>query len=264
MSSISINFNNLEGLFYKDINNNFPTTLDSISTGWYNSNVSLNIYRDAIAATVSNAPNYIDGGSSISTLYEGISSIVFNYYLNPPFSLNNAINYGSTLSWDISSVSTLYAYINFTIDDALNYANYAAFNTSSVSTLYSDIINGSSLTYALDYGTSNGWDPLSVSTLYADINFTIDDALNYANYAAFDQSLVSTLYSDIVTITSSPFTFENALTYASGFGDAVSTISSFVISTINNTLVNNTTVPQAVTYTITPTLSRTRLLPQCI
>lgn len=95
MSSISTTFNNIDGTFYKNISTNFPTTLDTISTGWYNSNISLNVYRDAIYQTVSNAPNYVDGGSSISTLYEDIQSTFVS-----------TLNYASILGDTVSTISS--------------------------------------------------------------------------------------------------------------------------------------------------------------
>ena len=95
MSSISTNFNNINGAFYTNISTHFLNILSSISSGWYNSNSTLDIYRSSIYATVSNAPNYIDGGSSISTLYTDINSTFIS-----------TLNYTSTLGNAVSTISS--------------------------------------------------------------------------------------------------------------------------------------------------------------
>ena len=95
LSSISTVFNNVNGVFYNDINTNFPNTLSSISTGWGYSNSSLYEYRSSINATVANAPNYIDGGSSISTLYADIQSTFIS-----------TLDYASTFGNEVSTISS--------------------------------------------------------------------------------------------------------------------------------------------------------------
>ena len=95
LSSISTVFNNISGIFYIDINTTFPNILSTISTGWGYSNSSLYEYRSSINATILNAPNYIDGGSSISTLYADIQSTFIS-----------TLNYASTFGKQVSTISS--------------------------------------------------------------------------------------------------------------------------------------------------------------
>lgn len=96
LSSISTVFNNVNGIFYTNINTNFPNTLSSISTGWGYSNSSLYEYRSSINATILNAPNYVDGGSSISTLYVDIQICTFI----------STLDYASTFGNEVSTISS--------------------------------------------------------------------------------------------------------------------------------------------------------------
>lgn len=96
LSSISSIFNDTVNYpFFNNINDNFPSTLSSISTGIYYSNVSLNVYRSNIISTVATASNFIDGGSSISTLYVDFNSTFLS-----------TIAYASTLGPILSTYST--------------------------------------------------------------------------------------------------------------------------------------------------------------
>lgn len=95
LSSISTIFNNVNGVFYNDINTNFPNVLSSISTGWGYSNSSLYEYRSSINASISSAGNYIDGGSSISTLYADIQSTFIS-----------TLDYASTFGNEVSTISS--------------------------------------------------------------------------------------------------------------------------------------------------------------
>lgn len=81
--------------FFNDIDGNFISTLSSISTGLYYSNASLDPYRSSIISTVATAANFIDGGSSISTLYTDFSSTFIS-----------TLNYASTLGPNVSTYST--------------------------------------------------------------------------------------------------------------------------------------------------------------
>jgi hypothetical protein len=104
LSSISSIFNDrVDYPFFNNINDNFPSTLSSISTGIYYSNASLDIYRSNIISTVATAANFIDGGSSISTLYVDfnstfLSTIVFASLLGESLS-----TYSTFLSADLST-----------------------------------------------------------------------------------------------------------------------------------------------------------------
>jgi hypothetical protein len=96
LSSISSIFNDtVDYPFFNNINDNFPSTLSSISTGIYYSNVSLDIYRSSIISTVATASNFIDGGSSISTLYVDFNSTFIS-----------TIEYASTLGPNLSTFSS--------------------------------------------------------------------------------------------------------------------------------------------------------------
>jgi hypothetical protein len=96
LSSISSIFNDTVNYpFFNNINDNFPSTLSSISTGIYDSNVSLDIYRSSIISTVATASNFIDGGSSISTLYVDFNSTFIS-----------TIEYASTLGPNLSTFSS--------------------------------------------------------------------------------------------------------------------------------------------------------------
>jgi hypothetical protein len=96
ISSIVTIFNDtVDYPFFNNINDNFPSTLSSISTGIYYSNVSLDIYRSNIISTVATAANFIDGGSSISTLYADFSSTFLS-----------TLDYASTFGPILSTYST--------------------------------------------------------------------------------------------------------------------------------------------------------------
>jgi hypothetical protein len=96
LSSISSIFNDtINYPFFNNINDNFPSSLCSISTGIYYSNVSLDIYRSSIISTVATASNFIDGGSSISTVYVDFNSTFMS-----------TLDYASTLGPNLSTYST--------------------------------------------------------------------------------------------------------------------------------------------------------------
>jgi hypothetical protein len=96
ISSISSIFNDtIDYPFFNNINDNFPSTLSSISTGIDYSNVSLDVYRSSIISTVATASNFIDGGSSISTLYVDFNSTFLS-----------TLDYASTLGPSLSTYSS--------------------------------------------------------------------------------------------------------------------------------------------------------------
>lgn len=71
ISSLVTVFNDTTGTYpyYPNVNSNFPNILNRISSGVYASNSTINVYRSTFKATIDNAQYYIDGGSSISTIY---------------------------------------------------------------------------------------------------------------------------------------------------------------------------------------------------
>jgi len=87
---------------YSNINITYPNILFNISTGIRLSNVYLNQFRNDIVNTVLSARNYIDGGSSIST--------VFARQYNS--TINSTLRYASTFG---SSVSTSYRQLTYNI-----------------------------------------------------------------------------------------------------------------------------------------------------
>jgi hypothetical protein len=111
--------------FYDDINTNFPNTLSNISTGLYDSNISLDIYRADLVTEVASAVNYIDGGSSISTLYADINS-TFISTLDYASTLGPALSTFSTfISQDLSTNSVIPTYQGFTIGSFISSGNIA-------------------------------------------------------------------------------------------------------------------------------------------
>jgi hypothetical protein len=96
ISSIVNNFTDtITYPFFNNINGNFISTLSSISTGLYYSNAFLDTYRSSIISTAATAGNFIDGGSSISTLYTDFSSTFIS-----------TLEYASTLGPSVSTYST--------------------------------------------------------------------------------------------------------------------------------------------------------------
>jgi len=71
LSSLVTVFDSTSGQypFYSNVNSNFPRVLSNISSGFYSSNSTIDVYRSTLAILINSAPSYIDGGSSISTIY---------------------------------------------------------------------------------------------------------------------------------------------------------------------------------------------------
>ena len=124
ISSISSLFNNtVDYPFFNNINTNFPSILSSISTGLYDSNVSLDVYRSSIISTVATASNFIDGGSSISTLYVDFNSsfvtrLEYASTLGP-----NLSTFSSFITVDLSNNSVIPTLNGFTIPSYISTAN---------------------------------------------------------------------------------------------------------------------------------------------
>jgi len=124
ISSISSIFNDtVDYPFFNNINDTLPSILSSISTGLYDSNVSLDIYRSNIISTVATASNFIDGGSSISTLYVDfnstfVSTIEYASTLGP-----NLSTYSSFLMIDLSNNAIVPTLNGFTIPSYISTAN---------------------------------------------------------------------------------------------------------------------------------------------
>jgi hypothetical protein len=142
ISSISSIFNDtVDYPFFNNINDTFPSTLSSISTGLYDSNVSLDIYRSSIISTVATASNFIDGGSSISTLYVDfnstfVSTLDYASTLGP-----NLSTYSSFLMVDLSNNAFVPTLNGFTIPSYISTANFRMNVTQNFlnSILYSTI-----------------------------------------------------------------------------------------------------------------------------
>ena len=124
LSSIVTNFNDtINYPFFNNINDNFPSTLSSISTGIDYSNVSLDVYRSSIISTVATASNFIDGGSSISTLYVDfnstfISTLEYASTLGP-----NLSTYSSFLIANLSTTGIIPTLNGFTIPSYISSGN---------------------------------------------------------------------------------------------------------------------------------------------
>jgi hypothetical protein len=128
--------------FYDDITINFPNTLNNISTGVYNSNVFLDEYRADLVTAVDSAVNYIDGGSSISTLYTDFNS-TFISTLDYASTLGPALSTFSTfICEDLSTNSVIPTFRGFTIGSYISSANIAINRNQNFlnSTLYSTIV----------------------------------------------------------------------------------------------------------------------------
>jgi len=87
---------------YSYINVIYPEILLNIDTGLQSSNVYLDTYRNDIVYTITNANNYLDGGSSISTIYG-------NEYDS---TINSTLLYASTFG---PSFSTCYEQLTYNI-----------------------------------------------------------------------------------------------------------------------------------------------------
>jgi len=87
---------------YSYINVIYPGILDDINVGIQSSNVYLDTYRNDIVYTITNANNYLDGGSSISTIYG-------NEYDS---TINSTLLYASTFG---QSFSTCYEQLTYNI-----------------------------------------------------------------------------------------------------------------------------------------------------
>lgn len=124
ISSISSIFTDtVDYPFFNNINDTFPSILSSISTGLYDSNVSLDIYRSNIISTVATASNFIDGGSSISTLYVDFNSsfvtrLEYASTLGP-----NLSTYSSFLTVNLSNNSVIPTLNGFTIPSYISTGN---------------------------------------------------------------------------------------------------------------------------------------------
>lgn len=113
------------------INTTYPTILSNTSTAWTNSNSSINIYRNLVFSTVNIIGNYIDTGSSISTLYYTTYSTLYNNTVSTSIIANNTSNiYLSTITYlnnytlptngpNISSANSSIQYTNSTLNSIL-------------------------------------------------------------------------------------------------------------------------------------------------
>ena len=127
-------------LIYTNIYINFPFILSSISSGLYDSNASLDLYRTSIIETVASASNYIDGGSSISTLYTDFSS-TFLSTLEYASLLGPYVSTYSTFVCRKFSTTTVPTVNGYTIPQYISTANTGINNQQNLlnSTLYTTI-----------------------------------------------------------------------------------------------------------------------------
>jgi hypothetical protein len=258
MSSISTNFNDPNGIFYTDININFPFILDSISSGWYSSNSSLDIYRQNMYLTVSNAPNYIDGGSSISTLYEDIKT-----------SFTSTLEYVSTfgdLTSTISSfiVSSIYNTSPPTLD-GFSISQFISTGSAGIDT------NQNGLIVRLNNAMSTIVLAIPLSTFSTSVTNALTSTLNYIDILDFipglnilSTVLQSTLkpfyvplnvstnfigyeYLSSVTLTPlSSFSTNIGLIFGQGTFENLSTINSGISSLSTSIVVNDTLIYGAI------------------
>ena len=218
ISSLVTIFNDTTGAYpyYPNINTNFPNTLSNISSGLYSSNSTIDIYRSSFTNTINNAPSYIDGGSSISTLYwSSTYSFVSSLALASGFSNYTADIYtyastiiattsvptlnGFTVGSYISTASTIFT-INFsTLADRLNssmvssvlliplsnFSMYALSSLASTYTLFSqtDITPGLQILQDTFFGV--------VDPYYSNLEISTNN-LGYQNISTMESRFFST------------------------------------------------------------------------
>jgi hypothetical protein len=108
--------------FYNNVTTNFLNTLINTESGWVSSNANIDIYRNNLEIAVYNTSNFIDTGSSISTLFK-VSNSTFQS------TLNSASTYGSYVS-SISTYATLYIN-NVKVPTVNGYSMSSIVNTAS-------------------------------------------------------------------------------------------------------------------------------------
>ena len=196
--------------FFNNINTNFPSILLSISSGLYYSNASLDTYRSNIISTAATAANFIDGGSSISTLYADFSS-TFVSTLNYASTFGpNVSTYSTYVVQEISSTTvptlggfTIGQYIstgNIALNADQNFLNFILYSTISQPkilvlpyTVFSTIVNSTLSTGISTLNSLNCFPGLfKISTLAAStlIPFytSIDVSTNYFGYRSLSTS----------------------------------------------------------------------------
>uniref|UniRef100_A0A6C0K870 Peptidase S74 domain-containing protein n=1 Tax=viral metagenome TaxID=1070528 RepID=A0A6C0K870_9ZZZZ len=243
---------------YSYINVIYLDILFNIDTGLQSSNVSLDAYRNNIINTMLNANNYIDGGSSISTLY-------LREYNS---TINSTLRYASTFG---SSFSTSYKQLTYNISTfslptlgTFRIGQYISTGNSSLN-MYQNMSNNN--LYSTMSNSTILLNPLNVmSSIVISSVSTSLTALSNADYlpgfykissifnsiiASFSKSLeVSTNYNGYLglsTYENTVFsTFSTNLTYELGkkLLDPLSTLSynlstfSTIITTYNNDLLS--------------------------
>lgn len=232
MSSISTNFNNIDGIFYNNITTNFPTSLNNISINQYYLNSSLYTYRSSIYTTISNAPNYVDGGSSISTLYEDINSTFVS-----------TLNYASTVNVEVSTLSSfIVSFINDTSPPTLGSFSISQF-ISTASTIFNNNQNGLSIRLINAMSTRVLALPLStfstivVSSLTSSLKYiqTVDVVPGINILSTVIQSTLNPFYIPLNISTNFlgyQYLSSTALTVFSSFSTNIGFI--FGIQTVNN------------------------------
>lgn len=229
ISSLVTIFNDTTGAYpyYRDVNSNFPNTLSNISSGFYSSNSTIDIYRSSFTNTINNARSYIDGGSSISTIY-----------------------WSSTYRF-ISSLVLASGFSNYTSDSFIYASTILA--TTSVPTLngftVGSYISTASTTLTLNASTLAG---RLISSMVSSIlliplsNFSMSALSSLAStYAFFSQtdivpglqilqdtffSVINPFYSNL-EISTNNLGYQNISTMESRFFSTFSTAFPFVLAT---------------------------------
>ena len=255
ISSISSVFQNLNGIFYNNINTNFQTRLENISIGYYASNALLDPYRAAIVQTVENAPSYIDGGSSISTLYYNLNSTIISTVLGAStfgdsvstistFTTSTVLATtiptlnGFSISQYISSADITFSNDISTLDTRLNQAlsvpsvlinPFNVFSSIAVSTTTGQVALVNSINYLPGLYQISTIFQSSFIPFYAPINVSTN-YLGYARLSTNETVIFSTLSTQI------PYTVGSDLTYR------LSIINTYISSLSTNILADSSTI----------------------
>jgi len=267
ISSIVNNFQNLINFpFFKNINGNFISTLSSISTGLYYSNASLDRYRSSIISTAGTASNFIDGGSSISSLYNDFRSTFISSLKYASTSGPNVSTYSTYVFQEISSTTvptldgfTIAQYIstgNTTLNADQNFLNLVLYSTISQPkillqpyTVFSTIVNS---TLSTSISTLNALDcfpglfvisTVNSSTLIPFFN-SIQVSTNYLGYRSLStvETIVYSTFSTTVAFMIGSNTINDLSTINSGIS-SLSTIISKDISTLYSRIIPYITGP---------------------
>jgi len=265
LSSLVTVFDDTSGLypFYSNVNSNFPRILSNILTGFYSSNSTIDVYRSSLTAVIENAPSYIDGGSSISTIYWSTTeSFISSLTLASTFLsyVSSSYIYASTIL-ATTSVPTLNG---FTIGSFISTASTTlTLNTSTLAIQLNSSMVSSVLRIPLSNFSTTTLSSLTSTYLafsQTDIGpgLTIlqDTFFNVVNpfYDNLDVSTNRYGYQNISTMESSLFsTFSTAFPFilATGPLSSLSTLNSYISSLSTQITSDASTLLTIVQYNIT-------------